>query len=83
MDELYSQAGAGSKVTVDEVSTGLESGVLKAYSIKQGGTEVGKINIPKDLVVTSGSVVKGNWVEGAFTESESGDGTALKLVIAN
>ena len=34
-------------------------------------------------MVTSGSVVKGNWVSGSFTESESGKGTALKLVIAN
>lgn len=82
LDELYSQSGAGSKVTL-ESAEGTEDGVLKVYTIKQGGTEVGKINIPKDLVVSSGSVVKGNWVNGAFTESASGTGTALKLVIAN
>ena len=82
LDELYSQSGAGSKVTL-ESAEGTEDGVLKVYTIKQGGTEVGKSNIPKDLVVSSGSVVKGNWVGSAFTESESGNGTALKLVIAN
>ena len=82
LEELYSQSGAGSKVTL-ESAEGTEDGVLKVYTIKQGGTEVGKIDIPKDLVVTSGSVVKGNWVDGAFTESETGTGTALKLVIAN
>lgn len=81
LEELYSQAGAGSKVTL-ESADGTE-GVLKVYTIKQGGEEVGKINIPKDLVVTSGSVVKGNWVGNVFTESEVGTGTALKLVIAN
>lgn len=82
LEELYSQPGAGSKVTVEE-AVGTEAGVLKVYTVKQGGKDVGKINIPKDLVVTSGSVVKGNWVDGAFTESASGTGTALKLVIAN
>ena len=82
LEELYSQSGAGSKVTVEE-AVGTEAGVLKVYTVKQGGKDVGKINIPKDLVVTSGSVVKGNWVDGAFTESETGTGTALKLVIAN
>lgn len=82
LEELYSQSGAGSKVTIDEAA-GTEDGVLKVYSVKQGGKEVGKINIPKDLVVTSGSVVKGNWAGDVFTESEAGTGTALKLVIAN
>ena len=82
LEELYSQAGAGSKVTVEEAA-GTEKGVLKVYTVKQGGVDVGKINIPKDLVVTSGSVVKGNWVDGNFTEDASGNGTALKLVIAN
>lgn len=71
-----------STVTLEDAA-GTESGVLKVYTIKQGGSEVGKINIPKDLVVTSGSVVKGNWNDGVFTEEESGSGTALKLVIAN
>lgn len=82
LEELYSQSGAGSKVTIDEAE-GTEDNVLKIYSVKQGGKEVGKINIPKDLVVTSGSVVKGNWVGNVFTENEAGTGTALKLVIAN
>ena len=66
-----------------ESAEGTESGILKVYTIKQGGAEVGTINIPKDLVVTSGSVVKGNWNDGVFTENVSGSGTALKLVIAN
>lgn len=82
LEELYSQSGAGSKVTL-ESAKGTEDGVLKVYTIKQGGSEVGKINIPKDLVVTSGSVVKGEWAGDVFTENASGNGTALKLVIAN
>ena len=82
LDTLYAQSGEGSKVTL-ESAEGTESGVLKVYTIKQGGSEVGKINIPKDLVVQSGSVVKGTWQGSTFSENASGKGTALKLVIAN
>lgn len=57
--------------------------VLKKYTLTQNGKSIGDIDIPKDLVVTSGSVVKGTWSGNVFTESESGNGTALKLVIAN
>ena len=76
---------AASTVTLESVNE--TEGFLKVYTIKQGGSEVGKINIPKDLVVTSGSVVKGTWDGNTFTEDVSGSGTstgtALKLVIAN
>ena len=84
MQSVGAQIGAlstSSTVTLESVE-GTE-GFLKVYTIKQGGTTVGTINIPKDLVVTSGSVVKGTWNDGTFTEEESGSGTALKLVIAN
>lgn len=50
----------------------------KVYKIKQGGTEVAEINIPKDMVVQSGSVetkdAEGTWGAG---------GTYLHLVLAN
>ncbi len=59
------------------------SSVLKKYTLTQNGEKIGDIDIPKDLVVTSGSVVKGTWSGNVFTEVESGKGTALKLVIAN
>lgn len=59
------------------------SSVLKKYTLTQNGEKIGDIDIPKDLVVTSGSVVKGTWSGNVFTEVESGNGTALKLVIAN
>ena len=66
------------KVTLAKDSTGL------VYTLSQGGIEIGKINIPKDMVVQSGSVVKGTFAQdGSFTESASGKDTALKLVIAN
>ena len=59
------------------------SSVLKRYTLYQNREKIGDIDIPKDLVVTSGSVVKGTWSGNVFTEVESGNGTALKLVIAN
>lgn len=68
-------------VTVTEAEG--SGSVLKAYTIAQGGTTIGTINIPKDLVVTSGSVVNGTWSGDTFTENASGEGKALKLVIAN
>lgn len=59
--------------------------ILKKYTLTQnnGKHVIGDIDIPKDLVVTSGSVVKGTWNENVFTEEASGNGTALKLTIAN
>lgn len=65
--------GTGSQVTIDTSTT--TEGYLKTYTIKQGTTEVGKIDIPKDLVVTSGEVVVDP--DGQPT------GTYVKLTIAN
>ena len=77
LDTLYNR----SSITVDETSgTG---DILKSYTIKQNGTAIGTINIPKDLVVQSGSIVSGTWSGSTFTESVSGTDNALKLVIAN
>lgn len=62
---------------------GASGDVLKSYVLTQNGSTIGTINIPKDLVVSSGSVVVGNWVDGVFTENASGTGKAVKLIIAN
>ena len=70
-------------VTLSSTTPSDGTSVLKKYTLYQNGEEIGGIDIPKDLVVTSGSVVKGTWSGNVFTESESGNGTALKLVIAN
>lgn len=70
-----SAGGTAAAVTMEEVSTGLAEGVLKAYTIKQGENTVGTINIPKDMVVQSGDVV---------TDPEGQPaGTYIKLVLAN
>ena len=59
------------------------SGYLKTYILSQGTNEIGRIDIPKDLVVKSGSLVHGTWTDNTFTEDPKGPDTALKLIIAN
>lgn len=65
--------GTGSQVTIDTSAT--TEGYLKSYTIKQGENTVGTIDIPKDLVVTSGEIV----VDPDGQEA----GTYIKLTIAN
>lgn len=69
-------------ITLDVAGEPTE-GYLKTYELKQGGELVGKIDIPKDLVVVSGSLVHGTWDGDTFTENPDGPDTAIKLVIAN
>lgn len=59
------------------------SDYLKTYILSQGTNEIGRIDIPKDLVVESGSLVHGTWTDDTFTEDPEGPDTALKLIIAN
>ena len=59
------------------------SGYLKTYILSQGMKEIGSIDIPKDLVVTSGSLVHGTWTDDTFTKNPEGPDTALELIIAN
>ena len=65
------------------VTASTPEGVAKRYTITQLGSTVGTIDIPKDLVVSSGSVVAGTWTGNSFAESASGKDQAIKLVIAN
>ena len=51
------------------------SGMLKSYTVKQGDTVIGVIDIPKDLVVSEGSVV--------VNPEGQEEGTYIKLLIAN
>lgn len=66
-------AKTAAQVTIDTTST--TEGYLKTYTVKQNNVEVGKIDIPKDLVVTEGSIV--------VNPDEKHTGTYIKLVIAN
>lgn len=68
-----SEAIAASAVTISTDST--TEGALKTYTFTQNGAEIGKIDLAKDLVVTSGRVVKNPEGQPA--------GTYLELTIAN
>lgn len=61
--------------TVSVSETAGSGNVLKVYTLTQRGTTIGTINIPKDLVATSGEVVS--------QDGSGNSGTFLKLTIAN
>lgn len=57
INEVLAAVGTGesdAKVTIETTPT--TEGALKSYILKQGGSTIGTIDIPKDLVVTSGTV---------------------------
>ena len=68
------EADTSHKVALS-VETTPSEGMLKTYTIKQGTTEVGKIDIPKDLVVTGGSIV--------VNPDGQEEGTYVELIVAN
>lgn len=76
INEVLTAIGTGGTAAVVTVTTDTTTeGALKSYTIKQGTTTVGVIDVPKDMVVESGSVV----VDPEGQEA----GTYIKLVLAN
>lgn len=59
----WNSLSAASVVVVSARTSELSEGILKTYDVYQGGSVVGSIDIPKDLVVTSGGVVTINDVK--------------------
>jgi hypothetical protein len=82
LSDLRTELVAALTISLDIAGTPT-SGYLKTYILSQGISEIGRIDIPKDLVVTSGSLVHGTWTDDTFTEDPEGPDTALKLIIAN
>lgn len=82
LSDLRTELVAALTISLDVAGTPT-SGYLKTYILSQGISEIGRIDIPKDLVVTSGSLVHGTWTDDTFTEDPKGPDTALKLIIAN
>ena len=68
--DAWDAIAGGAAVELNPNATVTE-GYLKTYELSQGGVSLGKIDIPKDLVVTSGQVVE---VDGS---------KFLRLTIAN
>ena len=85
IDNLQTSLQTGLAVTLDDTAAPGE-GILKVYTIKQGGTSIGTINIPKDLVATSGSLVYCTKSESTYTEVTSstvGAIACIKMTIQN
>lgn len=76
INEVLAAVGAGGTAAAITITTDTTTdGALKSYTVKQGTTTIGVIDIPKDMVVESGSVV---------TNPEGqAEGTYIKLVLAN
>lgn len=82
MNELYDAINAGgtaSALTLTKEETATE-GFAATYTLTQGTNTVGKIDIPKDLVVTGGSVVTAT-EDDPISGKTSGE--FIKLTIAN
>lgn len=76
VEEIKVAIGTGGTAAVVTITSDITTdGMLKSYTLKQGGTTIGVIDIPKDMVVQSGSVV----VDPEGQEK----GTYIKLVLAN
>ena len=85
IDNLQTDLQRDLTVTLDDTAAPGE-GILKVYTIKQGGNSIGTINIPKDLVATSGSLVYCTKSESTYTEVNSstvGAIACIKMTIQN
>ena len=89
LDSKINMANSGSLVTMVSGVPGSEdedyNTVLKRYTFSQNGNTIGTINIPKDLVVTAGTIVVAGDGQND-TENISGATAGdkyLKLTIAN
>lgn len=73
----------GADYTVNMTALGADTDYVQRYELKQGPagaqTTIGTINIPKDMVVESGSVV----TLAAADQAGHAAGTYIKLILAN
>lgn len=76
INEVLTAVGTGGTAAAVTITTDTTTdGALKSYTVKQGTTTVGVIDIPKDMVVKSGAVV---------TNPEGqAEGTYIELTLAN
>lgn len=72
VDAKLDESDTAGAVTVTETQTPT-AGYAKTYSIAQGGTEVGKIDIPKDFLVQSASLEEVSVADEPYTGAVVGD----------
>lgn len=67
LEAAIDAGGTGSVVTLTPSTENLDAGVLKSYTLAQGNTEIGTIDIPKDFLVRSGQVRAATAQDDGFT----------------
>ena len=82
IDNLQKAIDAGGTAATISITENASSTYAKAYVIKQGTKEIGTINIPKDMVVSSGSLKTVTSADNPYTGAKVGD-KYIDLVIAN
>lgn len=81
LDAEIDTVKAEAKVTIED--GGADGTSAKVYIIKQNNVELGKINIPKDMVVQSGQIVEdpAGQAPGKYVELTIANGTGDKIYI--
>lgn len=82
IDDLQKAIDAGGTAAIINITETTSSTYAKAYIVKQGTKEIGTINIPKDMVVSSGSLKTVTSADVPYTGAKVGD-KYIDLVIAN
>ena len=75
INEIAKEVDDNKTTAVVSISEGTAEGYSKVYTVKQGKSTIGTINIPKDMVVESGKVV-------VNPEGQTA-GTYIELTLAN
>ena len=75
IEELKAAIGTGGTAAVVTLTESTSEEYAKVYTLKQGDSNIGTINIPKDMVVSKGEVVVNPDGQAA--------GTYIKLTLAN
>lgn len=78
INEVLAAVGTGGTAAVVTMTESSSDEYAKIYTLKQGTTNIGTINIPKDMVVESG-IVETKTEAGAWGEA----GTYIVLTLAN
>ena len=82
LDGEIASLTTASAVTLETKGTA-NTGAAKTYVVKQGGTSIGEIDIPKDMVVSSGRVVELSQAEAEAVDASYSAGKYIELTIAN
>ena len=82
IEDLSNAIAAGGTSAVVSLTETSSTAYAKAYVLKQGNKEIGTINIPKDMVVSSGSLKNVTSADNPYAGAKVGD-KYIDLVIAN